>query len=102
MRSSERTLLAPLRIVCHGASATRRPSTCTSREIAMTQDQAVRWYSTDELAEMLGIDASSLRRWRTTEPLQGPPFVRLSARRTIYNAADVEAWLRARRVDPAA
>ncbi|SDG81639.1 helix-turn-helix transcriptional regulator [Pseudonocardia oroxyli] len=68
----------------------------------MTQDQAVRWYSTDELAEMLGIDASSLRRWRTTEPLQGPPFVRLSARRTIYNAADVEAWLRARRVDPAA
>lgn len=68
----------------------------------MTQDQAVRWYSTDELAAMLGIDASSLRRWRTTEPLQGPPFVRLSARRTIYNAADVEAWLQARRVDPAA
>jgi predicted DNA-binding transcriptional regulator AlpA len=68
----------------------------------MTESSPVRWYSTDQLAQMLGIDASSLRRWRTTEPLQGPPFVRLSARRTIYNAADVEAWLKVRRVDPAA
>ena len=42
---------------------------------------AERWYSTEELAELLGIDPSSLRRWRTAQPLQGPPFVRLSARR---------------------
>jgi len=26
---------------------------------------ADRWYSTEELAELLGIDPSSLRRWRT-------------------------------------
>jgi hypothetical protein len=61
---------------------------------------AEHWYSTEELAELLGLDPSSLRRWRTAQPLQGPPFVRLSARKTIYSAADVDLWLRTRRVDP--
>jgi predicted DNA-binding transcriptional regulator AlpA len=61
---------------------------------------AGRWYSTEELADLLGVDASSVRRWRTARPPQGPPFVRLSARVTIYSAGDVEAWLRSRRVDP--
>ena len=61
---------------------------------------AGRWYSTDELAELLGVDASSVRRWRTSHPSQGPPLARLSSRRTIYSAADVEAWLRSRRIDP--
>jgi hypothetical protein len=51
---------------------------------------------------LLKVDASSVRRWRTARPLQGPPFVRVSARRTIYNAADVDAWLHNRRVDPSA
>jgi len=59
-----------------------------------------RWYSTEELAELLGVDPSSVRRWRTSRPSQGPPFVRLSARYTIYSAADVEAWLQSRRIDP--
>jgi hypothetical protein len=58
------------------------------------------WYSTDELAKLLGVDASSIRRWRTSDPPQGPPFVRLSSRVTIYCATDVEAWLRAKRIDP--
>jgi hypothetical protein len=61
---------------------------------------AEHWYSTEKLAELLGIDPSSLRRWRTARPLQGPPFVRLSARKTIYSATDVDEWLRARRTDP--
>jgi predicted DNA-binding transcriptional regulator AlpA len=68
----------------------------------MTDTAPRRWYSTDELAELIGVDASSLRRWRTALPLQGPPFVRVSARKTIYNSADVETWLASRRVDPAA
>jgi hypothetical protein len=68
----------------------------------VTDQAAQRWYTTEELAELLKVDASSLRRWRTACPLQGPPFVRVSARRTIYNAADVEAWLIDRRVDPSA
>ena len=61
---------------------------------------AGRWYSTEELAKLLGIDASSIRRWRTSRPPQGPPFVKLSSRVTIYNAVDVENWLRSRRIDP--
>jgi predicted DNA-binding transcriptional regulator AlpA len=59
-----------------------------------------RWYSTEELANLLGVDASSIRRWRTSRPVQGPPFVKLSSRVTLYNARDVERWLHTRRVDP--
>ena len=29
----------------------------------------------EELAGMLGVDPSTLRRWRTARPRQGPPFV---------------------------
>lgn len=31
---------------------------------------------------------------------EGPPFVKVSARVTTHSAADIEAWLRSRRVDP--
>jgi hypothetical protein len=58
------------------------------------------WYSTEELAELLGVDPSSVRRWRTAQPPQGPPFVKVSPRRTIYSITDVEAWLRKQRIDP--
>jgi Helix-turn-helix domain len=59
-----------------------------------------KWYSTEELAAMLHVDPSSVRRWRTADPPQGPPFVQLSARVTIYSADDIEAWLNSRRIDP--
>lgn len=59
-----------------------------------------RWHSTEELANLLGVDASSIRRWRTSRPAQGPPFVKLSSRVTVYNARDVEHWLLSRRIDP--
>ncbi len=58
------------------------------------------WLTTDELAEHLGVDASTLRRWRTARPAQGPPFVRLSSRVTLYSVLDVECWLVTSRVDP--
>lgn len=58
------------------------------------------WLTTDELADRLGVDASTLRRWRTGRPAQGPPFVRLSSRVTLYSVVDVEAWLAAKRIDP--
>ncbi|MCH6171747.1 helix-turn-helix transcriptional regulator [Pseudonocardia alaniniphila] len=58
------------------------------------------WYSTEELAELLGVDPSSVRRWRTAQPPQGPPFVKVSPRRTIYSITDVEVWLRKQRIDP--
>jgi predicted DNA-binding transcriptional regulator AlpA len=59
-----------------------------------------RWYTTEELAQILGVDASTIRRWRTARPVQGPPFVQLSSRVTLYNANDVEQWLFGRRIDP--
>lgn len=58
------------------------------------------WLTTEELAAILGVDCSTVRRWRTTAPLQGPPFVRVSERVTMYNADDVEKWLREQRVNP--
>lgn len=59
-----------------------------------------RWYTTEELAQLLGVDSSTVRRWRTARPPQGPPFVPLSSRVTLYNANDVEQWLLSRRIDP--
>lgn len=59
------------------------------------------WYTTEDVADLLGVDASTLRRWRTSTPMQGPPFVRLTTRVTMYSVPDVEAWLSSRRVDPA-
>ncbi|MFB7897856.1 helix-turn-helix transcriptional regulator [Streptomyces xiamenensis] len=58
------------------------------------------WYTTEEVAALIGVDASTLRRWRTVSPLQGPPFVRLTSRTTVYSAPDVEAWLASRRIVP--
>jgi hypothetical protein len=58
--------------------------------------------TTEELARLLRIDPSSVRRWRTANPPQGPPFVRFSARVVKYRRDDVERWLAGRRVDPEA
>jgi hypothetical protein len=87
------------------APLTHRPG---GEEVTNTADSAPTpiarltgdWYSTEELAARLRVDPSSIRRWRTADPPQGPPFVRISARVTVYSASDVETWLRARRVDP--
>ncbi|MFE7746693.1 helix-turn-helix transcriptional regulator [Nocardia sp. NPDC057455] len=59
-----------------------------------------KWYSTAELALLLGIDPSSLRRWRTANPPCGPAFVRVSPRVVKYAAGDIEVWLQRRRTDP--
>lgn len=58
------------------------------------------WMTTEELAVQLKVDASTVRRWRTSRPPQGPPFVKLSGRVTIYNVRDVEGWLGRHRVVP--
>jgi len=58
------------------------------------------WFSTEELARMLGVDPSTLRRWRTAHPPQGPPFVCLSNGVTRYSEHDVRRWLAERRTDP--
>ncbi|GAA3559617.1 hypothetical protein GCM10022419_045270 [Nonomuraea rosea] len=58
------------------------------------------WYTTEELAVLVKVDPSTLRRWRTQEPVQGPPFVRLSERTTLYSVDDVRMWLESRRTAP--
>lgn len=58
--------------------------------------------STEELAALLDVDPSTIRRWRTVPPLQGPPFIQISDRVVKYATADVEQWLSARRVYPKA
>ena len=60
------------------------------------------WLTTEQPAQLLGRDPSTVRRWRTQEPVQGPPFVQISERVTMYSAIDVEHWLRNQRVDPGA
>jgi hypothetical protein len=58
--------------------------------------------TTEELANLLGVDPSTVRRWRTAQPIQGPAFIRLSERVTMYRVDDVEHWLNSRRIDPEA
>ncbi|PVC78838.1 DNA-binding protein [Streptomyces sp. CS065A] len=58
------------------------------------------WYSTRDLAARLRVDTSTLRRWRTARPPQGPPFVAVSERVIVYSAVDVEEWPRCRRTVP--
>jgi transposase InsO family protein len=59
------------------------------------------WYTTEEFAGLLKVDPSTVRRWRTARPPQGPPFVKLSDRVVMYSAPDVERWLSDHRIDPA-
>ncbi len=58
------------------------------------------WYSTEEVAKLIGVDPSTLRRWRTGHIPQGPAFVKMSSRVTMYSGDDVRRWLLSRRIDP--
>lgn len=59
-----------------------------------------RWLTTEELAKRLALDPSTLRRWRTADPLQGPPHVRLSETVVRYPEDEVDRWLKDRLVTP--
>lgn len=75
------------------------PADGTVGNVALSADG---WYTTEEVAALLKVDPSSLRRWRTSVPPQGPPFVHLSGRVTRYLGEDLLAYLRRNRTDPAA
>ena len=68
------------------------------RQDGSAADEAL--MTTEQLARLLGVDPSSVRRWRTSTPVQGPPFIRMSDRVVKYRRADVQRWLDSRRVDP--
>lgn len=59
-----------------------------------------RWFTTEEFACLLGVDASTIRRWRTSKPMRGPAFVRMSSGVTKYNEHDIARWLTSCRIDP--
>ncbi|WP_443054200.1 helix-turn-helix transcriptional regulator [Streptomyces sp. IBSBF 2435] len=56
--------------------------------------------TTEEVARLLRVDPSSVRRWRAERPPQGPPFIRLSDRVVHYDAGDLQDWLDERRTIP--
>ncbi|MGW2153997.1 helix-turn-helix transcriptional regulator [Nonomuraea sp. NPDC001699] len=58
------------------------------------------WRTTEEVAAILTVDPSTLRRWRSAKPPQGPPFVRLTTRLTLYSVQDLQQWLAKHRIDP--
>lgn len=62
--------------------------------------QASRLLTTEEIARLLRVDPSSVRRWRAERPPQGPPFIRLSERVVLYDAGDLQTWLDERRTAP--
>ncbi|MFI0719157.1 helix-turn-helix transcriptional regulator [Streptomyces sp. NPDC021224] len=77
-------------------------------EIFMTNLEETQGYlpasqllTTEEVARLLRVDPSSVRRWRAERPPQGPPFIRLSERVVLYDVNDLQAWLDDRRTAPA-
>lgn len=56
--------------------------------------EAESYFPERELHERYGIPARTAQRWRVTG--DGPPWVRIGARRIMYRKRDVEAWLEAR------
>lgn len=50
------------------------------------------WLTTEEVANLTGIPANTLKYWRTMEG-KGPPFRRVNHRLVRYHLAAVEAWL---------
>ncbi|QIS19554.1 helix-turn-helix transcriptional regulator [Nocardia terpenica] len=59
-------------------------------------------YTTGQVAKLLGVDESTLRRWRRATPIQGPGFIHLSQRVVMYPADDLETYLQSRHVLPSA
>jgi excisionase family DNA binding protein len=61
--------------------------------------QVERLLSTEEVAEVLGRPARTLRQWRYLG--EGPRYLKVGA--TVrYRARDIEEWLRAQEQEPAA
>ena len=80
----------------------RAPDQATSQEGTSDEVDLLHsgWHSTEEMAALLRVDPSTLRRWRTARPPLGPPFVKLANRHYTYSAADAQAWLAEQRTVP--
>ena len=56
--------------------------------------------SIEELAEYLGESRRSIYRYIKSGDC--PPYIRLNARNIKFDKRDVDAWIRSKKVDPAA
>jgi hypothetical protein len=70
-----------------------------------TRSVDTRWvqtkaYTTHQAAAAIGVDDSTMRRWRTATPPEGPAFVQVSPRKYRYYEADIVAYLQSKRNDP--
>jgi predicted DNA-binding transcriptional regulator AlpA len=66
----------------------------------LSRSLQTRLLSTREAAAILRVDQSTLRRWRTQKPPQGPPFIPVSDRVTGYALDDLNEWIQSRRIVP--
>ncbi|HEV2499278.1 MAG TPA: helix-turn-helix domain-containing protein [Terriglobia bacterium] len=53
---------------------------------------------TEHAAEFVGLSPATLKWWRTRNRKCGPPYFRLHKNAIRYSRADLEVWLRERRV----
>ena len=95
------TTVVPLTNTRSSAPATD-DSDCAVPATADRVSELSRLITTEELAALLRVDPSTVRRWRTSHPVQGPPFIQLSERVTKYDMQDVLRWLARHRRDPEA
>lgn len=68
--------------------------------IQQALNDAAELFDTQATAAVLGMSPGTLVNWRASG--EGPPFVRLGARRVRYRRADLERWLRERTHNPEA
>jgi hypothetical protein len=78
-------------------SITSAGTNCSAVETVPGHIQTPQLLTAEEIARLLRVDPSSVRRWRAARPPEGPPFIRMSERVVLYDAEDLRAWLGARR-----
>ena len=89
----------PTRIEPHAIRDDNARKSPTPSEPTVADDVAADGLlSTEEVAGLLGVDPSTLRHRRNTEPPEGPPFVPISKRVTKYWRSDVFGWISRLRV----
>jgi predicted DNA-binding transcriptional regulator AlpA len=57
-----------------------------------------RFLTADEAVEFLGLRSKTSLVYLHSKP-DGPPFVRLTARRRVYDLADLQAWAETRKTN---
>ena len=58
------------------------------------QDSTGEFLTDDDLQKLLHVSWRTTLRWRTDG--SGPPFIRIGARRIVYECASVNTWLASR------